>query len=174
MQCFNPRPLCRERRSPVLSSVLPRDCFNPRPLCRERPLRRSSRSFWRSFNPRPLCRERHLATITVTPSAGFNPRPLCRERRNADEYSQSADLFQSTPPMQGATTDIGSLHRYFRFQSTPPMQGATVIAASPSQVVWVSIHAPYAGSDRHCCRIHIHSNWFQSTPPMQGATVKRS
>ena len=56
---------------------------------------------------------------------GFNPRPLCRERRHRKAIMSMTITFQSTPPMQGATTiseeRIGILH--------------------------VSIHAPYAGSD---------------------------
>ena len=80
------------------------------------------------------------------------------------------------------------------FQSTPPMQGATVQLVNSETVVdMVSIHAPYAGSDsakearvlaaevsihaplcreRRRSRMEESSFWmFQSTPPMQGATV---
>ena len=35
--------------------------------------------------------------------------------------------FQSTPPMQGATVLMDSLHIWCLFQSTPPMQGATTV-----------------------------------------------
>ena len=79
------------------------------------------------------------------------------------------------------------------FQSTPPMQGATSGICILDDAVVVSIHAPYAGSDckdiltvlkngsfnpRPLCRErHNPERWrraewkFQSTPPMQGATV---
>ena len=86
-------------------------------------------------------------------------------------------LFQSTPPMQGATdvslADVADQV----FQSTPPMQGATkkefVICLIPD----VSIHAPYAGSDpagidpshssygfnpRPLCRERRQGNWTET------------
>ena len=58
--------------------------------------------------------------------AGFNPRPLCRERLGKWEERACRMVFQSTPPMQGATDPpiYGSLGAW-EFQSTPPMQGAT-------------------------------------------------
>ena len=80
------------------------------------------------------------------------------------------------------------------FQSTPPMQGATVLHHHGPDVHKVSIHAPYAGSDGSKggyklseYDVSIHAPYagsdcaepdfpeafsgFQSTPPMQGATV---
>ena len=79
------------------------------------------------------------------------------------------------------------------FQSTPPMQGATDILGVAYKLGKVSIHAPYAGSDdktitvriqipgfnpRPLCRERLHlltsayvKIKFQSTPPMQGATM---
>ena len=36
-------------------------------------------------------------------------------------------VFQSTPPMQGATLPVIYISGQYRFQSTPPMQGATFI-----------------------------------------------
>ena len=79
-------------------------------------------------------------------------------------------MFQSTPPMQGATEIAGVIVNNIPFQSTPPMQGATVLwPASPAALTCfnprplcrerltgtatvtityqVSIPAPYAGSD---------------------------
>ena len=79
----------------------------------------------RSFNPRPLCRERHFSLHTFPFFSCFNPRPLCRERQRENGVYTELFLFQSTPPMQGAT-DFSLL---FPWQSV------------------VSIHAPYAGSD---------------------------
>ena len=88
---------------------------------------------------------------------------------------------------------MGNKKYYYLFQSTPPMQGATFSAVYSSVAAMnVSIHAPYAGSDlmrsAECQRKHsfnprplcrerpasggsmTRSGWFQSTPPMQGAT----
>ena len=80
-------------------------------------------------------------------------------------------LFQSTPPMQGATMiNCVNSSVIFPFQSTPPMQGATSAGDIVPLYCEVSIHAPYAGSDP-CVRALRNSRLqFQSTPPMQGAT----
>ena len=79
-------------------------------------------------------------------------------------------VFQSTPPMQGATNMIACLpgiltgfnprplcrerqetanqfSHMLGFQSTPPMQGATACLCMEERSISVSIHAPYAGSD---------------------------
>ncbi len=56
----------------------------------------------------------------------FNPRPPCGERPQIDRKLIKAGLFQSTPPVWGATDLLP--------------------AASPIQNV--SIHAPRVGSDR--------------------------
>ena len=79
--------------------------------------------------------------------------------------------FQSTPPMQGATRrQIRLLLIRNRFQSTPPMQGATATERSSYENHSVSIHAPYAGSDKPTSPKPKKAKEFQSTPPMQGAT----
>ena len=57
----------------------------------------------------------------------FNPRPLCRERPKLN---------------------FGTIY-HLQFQSTPPMQGATIFISILFQIINVSIHAPYAGSDGH-------------------------
>ena len=58
-------------------------------------------------------------------------------------------MFQSTPPMQGATPARTHILFYQRrFQSTPPMQGATRLRKEFLPYHAVSIHAPYAGSDQ--------------------------
>ena len=77
----------------------------------------------------------------------FNPRPLCRERQNPVEHPALCILFQSTPPMQGATVISVYCDRFPVFQSTPPMQGATKFREQMYETLSVSIHAPYAGSD---------------------------
>ena len=146
------------------------------------------------FNPRPLCRERLIRPkSSVYASYRFNPRPLCRERHDAHNSGMMWQVFQSTPPMQGATQDWTRDNRTLWFQSTPPMQGATYWALCLYIIPEVSIHAPYAGSDTHqglhCAAdsiVSIHAPYagndsnslcvmlstsqFQSTPPMQGAT----
>ncbi len=100
----------------------------------------------------------------------FNPRPLCRGRPDF----------------------LPSLSATMQFQSTPPMQGATSGVFYRRYVLGISIHAPYAGGDlygmsppssacyfnpRPLCRGRPPGTepgqsrfGFQSTPPMQGAT----
>ena len=58
-------------------------------------------------------------------------------------------IFQSTPPVRGATTrNLASCGREQTFQSTPPVRGATfanILVFSPH--INISIHAPRAGGD---------------------------
>ena len=55
--------------------------------------------------------------------------------------------FQSTRPVQGATSTIFSLIRPSKFQSTRPVQGATSASNSYYDTQSISIHAPRAGRD---------------------------
>ena len=73
------------------------------------------------------------------PYAGSDNIPICK--------SQEVFVFQSTPPMQGATIHARSLQVIRMFQSTPPMQGATEDDIRSTRDYTVSIHAPYAESD---------------------------
>ena len=58
-------------------------------------------------------------------------------------------VFQSTLPMQGATQGVCFFMLWFsQFQSTLPMQGATMIDDIEKWNDIISIHAPYAGSDK--------------------------
>ena len=81
-----------------------------------------------------------------------------------------AELFQSTPPMQGATELFKPVNKIRGFQSTPPMQGATAKAVA-------DLNSKLGFNPRPLCRErHSRENKvvkylaFQSTPPMQGAT----
>ena len=156
---FNPRPLCRERRSGALQITHRYNSFNPRPLCRERPGGVShKRGAYAGFNPRPLCRERLglLVTAFITayvsihaPYAGSDRTGTTRRNLNMTfqstppmqgatcipaRESRLSSQFQSTPPMQGATHAVDSVSVYLQFQSTPPMQGATAISAKNSSL----------------------------------------
>ena len=80
----------------------------------------------------------------------FNPRPPCGER-----------------PVEGWEARETTL-----FQSTPPVRGATIIGLIYLIDINISIHAPRAGSD-WVFAVHIYLLYrFQSTPPVRGATVK--
>ena len=78
--------------------------------------------------------------------------------------AMSADIFQSTLPIQGETmTDEVTFYFETLFQSTLPIQGETVWRTSSKKSRKISIHSPYTGRDKedgiyfaHFC-ISIHS-----------------
>ena len=146
--------------------------FNPRPLCRERRVQRYyAGTYACCFNPRPLCRERlFLGDILYLKGRCFNPRPLCRERLYGNRKGINNMMFQSTPPMQGATVLFccaGATGRSFnprplcrerlrryafhplfkRFNPRPLCRERQLKVVERGNKTWVSIHAPYAGSD---------------------------
>ena len=102
---------------------------------------------------------------------GFNPRPLCRERLYRLYGSGRCNEVSIHAPYAGSDS-IGELValNIDRFQSTPPMQGATTIMLTNEIRKIVSIHAPYAGSGFASSICFPNPPKFQSTPPMQGAT----
>ena len=55
----------------------------------------------------------------------FNPRPPCGGRLLPDEKSEPPRIFQSTPPVRGATPLLSPFAGGDAFQSTPPVRGAT-------------------------------------------------
>ncbi len=56
------------------------------------------------------------------------------------------------------------------FQSTPPVRGATLKRSRRTLWISVSIHAPREGSDLALKRYGVFIFLFQSTPPVRGAT----
>ncbi|BBB49048.1 hypothetical protein Pelsub_P2279 [Pelolinea submarina] len=101
----------------------------------------------------------------------FNPRPPCGERLFPSGFPSAPFLFQSTPPMRGATPDVKVVKTWFTFQSTPPMRGATIPPVDLPISSYISIHAPHAGSDWNPKYKQNRFSTFQSTPPMRGATL---
>ena len=122
--------------------------FNPRSPCGERHSKQTIFNIQKNFNPRSPCGERHCGNVIHTegswisihaPRAGsdvirfkrqeavlyFNPRSPCGERPNSFTLSACEPLFQSTLPVRGATGAISTW----------------------VSMVWISIHAPRAGSD---------------------------
>ena len=148
MYGFNPRPLCRERpevisdksdlyqfqSTPPMQGATEDDRYmifagefqSTPPMQGATASGQTVRADTGSFNPRPLCRERPTTLREILQFKCFNPRPLCRERPTDSNDGSLFSLFQSTPPMQGAT--------------------GSVLPDRPRSRV--SIHAPYAGSDR--------------------------
>ena len=80
-------------------------------------------------------------------------------------------LFQSTPPVRGATNDPDHAPNLWVFQSTPPVRGATSDGRELGEEIPISIHAPRAGGDKNVFPGPVWCKWvFQSTPPVRGAT----
>ena len=145
---FNPRPPCggRPDRNAIASKLLD---FNPRPPCGGRPC-----SAWGAygaysyFNPRPPCGGRPHALKGGLLLYHFNPRPPCGGRQERAVKKFEEILFQSTPPVRGATTrsrrgvqppeDI-SIHA--------PRAGGDADTPSGLFCAVISIHAPRAGGD---------------------------
>ena len=81
----------------------------------------------------------------------FNPRSPCGERLKL----VGGELIQA------------------QFQSTLPVRGATLIRFNERRNIYISIHAPRAGSDMVCILMYIICVVFQSTLPVRGATLYR-
>ena len=82
--------------------------------------------------------------------------------------------FQSTLPVRGAT-DAGDPDGIAgKFQSTLPVRGATFILKFNCKDIWISIHAPRAGSDQEGGYSSRRLRQFQSTLPVRGATTNIS
>ena len=146
------------------------------------------------FNPRSPCGERRLQPERAHRHQGhFNPRSPCGERQGFASHSISFSIFQSTLPVRGATrTHSRAMSgRYFNprspcgerlrscashsprflFQSTLPVRGATIPIRSGIPFLFISIHAPRAGSDPSQRRPSAIAQLFQSTLPVRGATA---
>ena len=106
--------------------------------------------------------KRYLSTVSIhAPYAGsdvfpfsvlfcrvsFNPRPLCRERPSDLCGCGNTLVFQSTPPMQGATIPCLQLSAIYRVSIHAPYAGSDDNNGIDQAWCEVSIHAPYAGSD---------------------------
>lgn len=78
------------------------------------------------------------------------PISIHAPRVGGRHYKVSADyilgIFQSTPPMRGATSSLGSSSVPTRFQSTPPVRGATRHLRKARPAGHISIHAPVRGA----------------------------
>ena len=170
---FNPRPLCRGRPQIVAAVPVKQLPFQSTPPMQGATCCRRSRPLAPdNFNPRPLCRGR-LSTLNLTRAKYmyFNPRPLCRGRRTKPGSPQCSSGISIHAPYAGGDCTRAEMAQVLGlFQSTPPMQGATGACTGCGRGRNISIHAPYAGGDSSSSSQSIPTYPFQSTPPMQGAT----
>ena len=103
----------------------------------------------------------------------FNPRPPCGERLKPGRLLSFHCIFQSTPPVRGATRAVlCPCAAQGAFQSTPPVRGATGISwAYHTQSRKFQSTPPVRGATPTTRRQTARPP-FQSTPPVRGATVK--
>ena len=73
--------------------------------------------------------------------------PRAGSDRLCSRSSTITEKFQSTLPVRGATVRIQWRIVRNLFQSTLPVRGATISSGRSMSRVWISIHAPRAGSD---------------------------
>ena len=88
-------------------------------------------------------------------------------------YFESADYKISihAPRAGGDERGLYGQRRIMIFQSTPPVRGATSKAMILCAGQWISIHAPRAGGDPTLWLNTRIGTRFQSTPPVRGATT---
>ena len=124
----------------------------------------------------------------------FNPRPPCGGRPDPHFGTNPAKVFQSTPPVRGATRRRWPRRwRLPDFNPRPPCGGRLAVLQDGVADSDISIHAPRAGGDstspgvgpppkdfnpRPPCggrrddhASQLASGGFQSTPPVRGATL---
>ncbi len=101
----------------------------------------------RRFNPRPRARGRPVAFREVAPMEMFQSTPPREGATRLTLVRSRLQEFQSTPPREGATTPRDGSTYIAEFQSTPPREGATLLYHLGGMRGYVSIHAPARGGD---------------------------
>ena len=84
----------------------------------------------------------------------------------------SAQRFQPTLPLRGATPMWWSMFCRPVFQPTLPLRGATIAYADAKEPEDVSTHSPLAGSDQQTSKGLEEFPTFQPTLPLRGATPR--
>ncbi len=178
-------PYCRGARRAHSSASLAVFCFNPRPPCGGRLHVQNTSNPHLRFNPRPPCGGRRDGMRGAVQICGFNPRPPCGGRpADGSLWTWSArvsirapraggdsrwlptsfsSLFQSAPPVRGATNPSILPLEMVEFQSAPPVRGATSTDANAYSVAVVSIRAPRAGGDELAVRVPPSVNPLQQS-----------
>jgi len=110
------------------------------------PWPRPPRPAYKHFNPRPPCGGRPLSTPDRWRCWHFNPRPPCGGRLAQARLIQELEVFQSTPPVWGATLRLPDL------------------PARPD----ISIHAPRVGGDNINGVMAVLQRHFNPRPPCGG------
>ncbi len=169
---FNPRPPCGGRRLEMGRTELHNGNFNPRPPCGgRRGPRMGAAEFAISIHaPRvggdlPACFCMSLSCLFQSTPPVWGATFLSTVLRS------SQPVFQSTPPVWGATRCRSSAsRRYAKFQSTPPVWGATRGARGADRTHHHFNPRPPCGGRPAALWEHAPHYEFQSTPPVWGAT----
>ena len=74
-------------------------------------------------------------------------------------------MFQSAPPVKGATAGAFRYMTYAMFQSAPPVKGATPEQQNAPRKVDVSIRAPREGGDLKANPLMLEKTSFNPRPP---------
>ena len=117
------------------------------------------------FNPRPPCGERPPYVIFCSGKSDFNPRPPCGERLCSVDSKTPAGIFQSTPPVWGATRICFQFQLEEYISIHAPRVGSDYEGMSNNQLKIISIHAPRVGSDFLSPVFHPSSRNFNPRPP---------
>ena len=122
------------------------------------------------FNPRPLCRGRPKSCLMHhRMQHNFNPRPLCRGRQFEGALTEKHGIFQSTPPVQGATETARQELFCCRISIHAPCAGGDHGCDQRGQgLEGISIHAPCAGGDLCCTVIQAVIQYFNPRPLCRG------
>ena len=183
----------RDAFAPSVPDMFP--YFNPRAPCGARPWRYEPGLILRYFNPRAPCGARHCyrplsrfgGTISIhAPRVGRDLFFLKKVLTNLGisihaprvgrdfwqpNLARSAEIFQSTRPVWGATKVPLCFAESSVFQSTRPVWGATNLTKIVYTIIMISIHAPRVGRDLAKDVKNEQDSKFQSTRPVWGATT---
>ena len=181
---FNPRSLCRERLESQKTDDQKAAISIHAPYTGSDDVYRACCRVNVNFNPRSLYRERRRNQIKRGWEGHFNPRSLYRERLLHAKVQERHKKFQSTLPIQGATTPPAdhslqkkqnfnprSLYRERRLSASDSgeerhFNPRSLYRERPFSEVFkavvfdISIHAPYTGSDNFSPSHSPHSDNF--------------
>ena len=102
------------------------------------------------FNPRSPCGERPNTEYIILRAHNFNPRSPCGERQRLGIANLSAQIFQSTLPVRGATGGDGANYLFgIGFQSTLPVRGATTTRRRFTAIKEFQSTLPVRGATHH-------------------------
>ena len=103
--------------------------------------------------------------MSVVTWAIFQSTPPVRGATPGRGKCRTLPGFQSTPPVRGATLVFRYPQSEQQFQSTPPVRGATTQDETKESDGVISIHAPRAGSDNHGKVLSFPQDDFNPRPP---------